>query len=102
MAIDRRNLPSGAELFAVSGTVVNPTAERQRVPDIRAELRDAHGRLVYSWTITPQQRPLGPRGTHEFNSGKPAVPATSKMLELRSEERRVGKEGVGTCRYRGS
>ncbi|RIA44431.1 putative Zn finger-like uncharacterized protein [Hephaestia caeni] len=81
-AIDRRNLPSGAELFAVSGTVVNPTAERQRVPDIRAELRDAHGRLVYSWTITPQQRTLGPRGTIEFNSGKLDVPANSKMLEL--------------------
>src|SRR3546814_3493216 len=76
------DLPSGAELFAVSGTVVNPTAERQRVPDIRAELRDAHGRLVYSWTITPQQRTLGPRGTIEFNSGKLDVPANSKMLEL--------------------
>ena len=81
-AIDRRNLPNGSELFAVSGTVVNPTAERQRVPDIRAELRDAQGRLVYSWTITPQQRMLGPRGTIEFNSGKLDVPANSKMLEL--------------------
>ncbi|HVI98094.1 MAG TPA: MJ0042-type zinc finger domain-containing protein [Sphingomonas sp.] len=81
-AIDRRNLPSGAELFAVSGSVVNPTAERQRVPDIRAELRDAQGRLVYSWTITPQQRSLAPRGTLEFNSGKLDVPANSKMLEL--------------------
>ncbi len=81
-AIDRRNLPNGSELFAVSGSVVNPTAERQRVPDIRAELRDAQGRLVYSWTITPQQRELGPRGTLEFNSGKLDVPANSKMLEL--------------------
>ena len=81
-AIDRRNLPSGSELFAVSGSVVNPTPERQRVPDIRAELRDAQGRLVYSWTITPQQRVLGPRGTLEFNSGKLDVPANSKMLEL--------------------
>jgi hypothetical protein len=81
-AIDRRNLPNGSELFAVSGSVVNPTTERQRVPDIRAELRDAQGRLVYSWTITPQQRVLGPRGTIEFNSGKLDVPANSKMLEL--------------------
>ena len=41
--IDRRELDSGSELFAVSGQVINPTDQRQRVPDIRAELRDAHG-----------------------------------------------------------
>lgn len=81
-AIDRRDLASGNELFAVSGQVVNPTGNRQRVPDIRAELRDAQGRLVYSWTITPQQRYLGPRGTVDFNSAKLDVPSNSKMLEL--------------------
>lgn len=81
-AIDRRDLPSGNELFAVSGQVVNPTTDRQRVPDIRAELRDAQGRLVYSWTITPQRRWLDPRGTIDFNSAKLDVPANSKMLEL--------------------
>src|SRR3546814_8759986 len=82
MAIDRRNLPSGAELFAVSGTVVNPTAERQRVPDIRAELRDAHGRLVYSWTITPQQRTLGPRGTIEFNRSEEHTSELQSLMRI--------------------
>ena len=32
------------------------------MPDIRAELRDEGGRLVYSWTITPQRRSLAPGG----------------------------------------
>ncbi|TPG20790.1 DUF3426 domain-containing protein [Sphingomonas koreensis] len=81
-AIDRRELASGSELFAISGQVVNPTGDRQRVPDIRAELRDAQGRLVYSWTITPQQRWLGARKALDFNSAQLDVPSNSKMLEL--------------------
>ncbi len=80
--IERRELENGSELFAVSGQVSNPSAERQRVPDIRAGLRDAQGRLVYSWTITPQQRTLPPGGTVDFNSAKLDVPANSKRLEL--------------------
>jgi predicted Zn finger-like uncharacterized protein len=80
--IERRNLSSGNELFAISGKVVNPTGERQRVPDVRVELKDQQDRVVYSWTITPSQRELGPSGTILFNSAKLDVPANSKMLEL--------------------
>lgn len=81
-AIDRRDLPTGNELFAVSGKVVNPTDTRQRVPDIRADLRDAQGRPVYSWTITPEKRFVGPRGSLDFNSAKLDVPGNVKVLEL--------------------
>ena len=80
--VDRRELDNGSELFAVSGQVTNPSATAQRVPDIRAELRDAHCRLVFSWTITPSQRSLSPGGSIEFNSAKLDVPANSKLLEL--------------------
>ncbi|GGB39034.1 hypothetical protein GCM10011380_30620 [Sphingomonas metalli] len=80
--IERRELENGSELFAVSGQVTNPSSERQRVPDIRAELRDADGRLVYSWTITPERRTLAPGASIDFNSAKLDVPANSKRLEL--------------------
>ncbi len=80
--IERRELENGSELFAVSGQVTNPSDQRQRVPDIRAELRDAQGRLVYSWTITPQQRTLAPGGAVDFNSATLNVPPNSKRLEL--------------------
>ncbi len=80
--IERRELENGSELFAVSGQVTNPSDARQRVPDIRAELRDAQGRIVYSWTITPQQRTLPPGGAIDFNSAKLDVPSNSKRLEL--------------------
>jgi len=83
--IDRRDLASGNELFAVSGQVVNATNEQQRVPDIRVVLKDGPdptGRIVYSWTIPPSQRFLGPKRALDFNSAKLDVPANSKMLEL--------------------
>jgi predicted Zn finger-like uncharacterized protein len=80
--IERRELENGSELFAVSGQVTNPSGERQRVPDIRAELHDAQGRIVYSWTITPAQRTLAPGGAVDFNSAKLDVPRNSRRLEL--------------------
>ncbi|OYY90402.1 MAG: hypothetical protein B7Y45_07190 [Sphingomonas sp. 28-66-16] len=82
LPIDRRDLANGSELFAVSGRVINPSNTRQPVPDIRAELRDAQGRLVYSWTITPQQRALAPHATLDFNSAKLDVPNNSKKLDF--------------------
>lgn len=79
---ERRDLDSGNELFVISGQVVNPTAIRQRVPDILAELRDAQGRLVFSWTIAPEQRTLRPRESIQFDSAKLDVPNNSKKLTL--------------------
>lgn len=81
-AIERRYLSSGNELFVVSGKVSNPSASAQPVPDIRAELRDPQGRIVYSWTITPELRQLAPNASVSFNSGKLDVPANSKQLDL--------------------
>ena len=37
---------------------------------------------LFSWTITPQQRTLPPKGAIDFNSAKLDVPAISKRLEL--------------------
>ncbi len=78
--IDRRELENKSELFAVSGRILNPTSNRQPIPDIRVELRDAQKRIVYSWIITPQQRVLAPGGTLDFNSAKLDVPQNSKTL----------------------
>lgn len=81
-AIERRDMGTGSELFAVSGTIVNPTGAAQRVPDVRVALLDAQGRVVYNWTVTPKQRTLGPNASIGFASGRTDVPANSKMLSL--------------------
>ncbi|MEH3102878.1 MAG: zinc-ribbon domain-containing protein [Sphingomonas phyllosphaerae] len=80
--IQRRKMANGSELFAVSGRITNPSSTRQRVPDIRADLRDSQNRIVFSWTITPQQRTLLPGGAIDFNSAQVDVPASSKRLDL--------------------
>jgi predicted Zn finger-like uncharacterized protein len=79
---ERRTLESGNELFAVTGRIVNPTSQAQRVPDILAELRDAQGRVVYGWTITPPRRTLGPKASIEFNSAEVDVPKGARALNL--------------------
>lgn len=73
---------NGNEIFAVSGTVLNPTDTRQSVPDIRADLRDAQKRIVFSWMIHPDAAALPPRGRIEFNSAKLDVPVNAKELVL--------------------
>jgi len=87
--IERRELDNGSELFAVSGRVSNPTAERQRVPDIRVVLLDRvttkqgkRGNVIYSWSITPQRRMLAPGAMLDFNSARLDVPAGARQLEL--------------------
>ncbi len=91
--IDRRDLPTGTELFAVSGRIINKSTKRQTVPDIRAELRDGvaiNARIVFSWTITPEQRSLAPGQSIEFNSAQTDVPANSKRLDFTFERGPVG------------
>jgi len=79
---DRREMPSGSELFAIGGQIHNPTDRRQPVPDIRAELRDAQDRLVYSWPIKPDQPTIGPGGTIGFDSAAVDVPPSSRKVTL--------------------
>ena len=79
---ERRRLQSGNELLAVSGEVVNPTGDAQRVPQIRAELRDSQGRVVYAWSIAAPARELRPGETATFNSAETNVPRGGRVLNL--------------------
>ncbi len=79
---ERRRMESGNELLAVSGRVLNPTAKAQRIPDIRAELRDAQGRVVYGWTIAPPARRLAPNASADFNSAEIDVPKGARSIKL--------------------
>lgn len=79
---ERRQLESGNELLAVSGRIVNPTDETQRVPQIRAELRDVQGRVVYGWFISAPVPELAPGQSTVFNSAEVDVPRGAKRLNL--------------------
>jgi len=78
----RRETASGNELLAVTGRIVNPSKAQQTVRDIRAELRDAQGRTVYSWTITRPVPQLAPGGAADFDSAAVDIPRGAKNLHL--------------------
>ena len=80
---DRQQLASGNELLAISGRVINPTAEEQSVPPIRAELRNkVSKKLVYQWTIAPPARSLPPGGSATFNSAEVDIPPGGDELTV--------------------
>ncbi|MGZ8346522.1 MAG: DUF3426 domain-containing protein [Allosphingosinicella sp.] len=75
-------LERGNDVLEVSGTIVNQTDQVQRVPQIQAALKDAQGRIIYSWSIAPPVRELQPRGRIQFNSANVGVPRGGRSLSL--------------------
>jgi hypothetical protein len=54
----------------------------QNVPQIRAELKDGEGRVVYTWSIAPPVREIQPRGRVPFDSAEMDVPRGGRNLTL--------------------
>ena len=79
---DRRTLPDGTEYFAASGTIINPTDSEQSVPPMLVMLRDASGRIVYSWQMKPPVKNLAPGDKVNFNEAKLDVPRAATDLEI--------------------
>lgn len=77
-----RRLGSGNVLLMVTGRITNPTDQTQRVPQIRAELRDGEGRVVHSWSIAPPVTELAPRQSATFNSAEVDPPGGGRNLVL--------------------
>jgi predicted Zn finger-like uncharacterized protein len=79
---ERQTLASGQDLLTVTGRITNLTDQVQRVPQIRAELRDAQGRSIYDWSISAPARDLAPRSSASFNGAEMGVPRGAKKLRL--------------------
>jgi predicted Zn finger-like uncharacterized protein len=79
---DHRELPDGTILFAVSGVIINPTDREQRVPPILAQLLDAQGTIVYSWTIKPPVATLAPNAKVNFSEAKLDIPRRATELSV--------------------
>lgn len=79
---DRRTLPDGTEYFAASGTIINPTTSDQTVPPMLVILRDAGGRIVYSWKMKAPAQSLAAGAKINFNEAKLDVPRAASQLEV--------------------
>jgi predicted Zn finger-like uncharacterized protein len=79
---ENRTLASGNALLTVTGRITNPTQSVQRVPQLRAEVRDASGKTIHSWSILPPVTELQPGQSATFNSAETDVPANGAKLHL--------------------
>jgi hypothetical protein len=79
---ENRTLASGNALLTVTGRIINPTQSVQRVPQLRAEVRDPSGKVVHSWSISPPVSELQPGQSANFNSAEMDVP-TGEGRKLR-------------------
>ncbi|MET1110245.1 MAG: zinc-ribbon domain-containing protein [Allosphingosinicella sp.] len=68
-------LASGNALLSVTGRITNPTGSVQRVPQLRADVRDSSGKTIYSWPITPAVSELQPGQSSTFSHAEMDVPA---------------------------
>ncbi|HEU0097734.1 MAG TPA: zinc-ribbon domain-containing protein [Allosphingosinicella sp.] len=79
---ENRTLASGNALLTVTGRIFNPTRSVQRVPQLRAEVRDPSGKVVHSWPISPPVSELQPGQSASINDAQTDVP-TGEGRKLR-------------------
>jgi predicted Zn finger-like uncharacterized protein len=79
---ERTVLQSGNELLRVYGRVINVSDEPQTVPQIKADLRDATGRIVHSFFISAPVPELQPKESATFDSAETDVPRSADVLNL--------------------
>jgi len=79
---DRRTLANGAEYYGASGKVTNVGKTAHYVPSILIVMRDARGRIVYSWEVVPSKRELAPGETLNINEAVTDVPKSAVLAEI--------------------
>ena len=70
----------GTPYFIASGSIVNPTAVEQNVPEMLVTLTDASDRPVYSWKMKAKTRALGPGEKVDFSEARLDVPLAAKNI----------------------
>jgi hypothetical protein len=78
--LEQNERPDGTPYFIASGSIVNPSAKNQRVPDMLITLKDAGGRPVYNWKMRSKVRSLEPGGKVEFSEARLDVPRAAVQL----------------------
>ncbi|MEZ5710223.1 MAG: FxLYD domain-containing protein [Blastomonas sp.] len=79
---ERRTLPNGTELFAISGKIENRSRTNQPVLPLLVVLRDAQDRVVFSGTINPTVDSLAPGESVDFNEAMVDVPRSAHSAEI--------------------
>ena len=82
VTVQLRVLPSGGNFMAVTGTITNPTKTDQPVVAMVADLLDAQGRVLDSWTIPAPLSVLPPGRSVGFDSAANNVDPLAASLSV--------------------
>jgi predicted Zn finger-like uncharacterized protein len=72
----------GTPFFIASGSIVNPTAQTQTVPNMLVTLKDASGRAIFNWEMKPPVRNLAAGAQADFSQLKRDVPLASADISV--------------------
>lgn len=72
----------GSPFFIASGSIVNPTAQTQNVPNMLVTLKDASGRAIYNWEMKPPVRSLAAGAQADFSQLKRDVPLAASDISV--------------------
>src|SRR3546814_21038082 len=81
---ERRQLPSGDEYFAFSGSIVNASDQPQTVTPIIVQMCEEPDRQVFGWTIRPQVQELGTGALASFSILPNTIPQQTHTPPLTS------------------
>jgi hypothetical protein len=87
---ERRKLPTGEEYFSFSGRIVNSADRELAVPPIVVELRDAQGRLVFSWITKADKARLKPNEEARVSESRLDIPKNARNLKLKFVDNSAG------------
>ena len=80
--LEMNRRPDGTPYFIASGSIVNPTATTQNVPEMLVTLKDASGRAVYSWKMRADARSLAPGEKVDFSEARLDIPLAARQINI--------------------
>jgi predicted Zn finger-like uncharacterized protein len=80
--LEQGRSPDGTPYFIASGSIVNPTAKTQKVPDLLVTLKDSNGRAVFNWKIKAPVSSLAPGATTDFSQLRRDIPLAASKISV--------------------
>ncbi len=71
------------QVLTIEGAVVNLTARKLEIPEMRIAVRDANSREIYVWTARPPRPDVAPRGEASFRLRLASPPAGAHEVMVR-------------------
>jgi predicted Zn finger-like uncharacterized protein len=80
--LEQGRSPDGTPYFIASGSIVNPTAKTQTVPDLLVTLKDSNGRAVFNWKMKAPVSSLAAGATADFSQLRRDIPLAASRISV--------------------